>query len=447
MKKAEMSKMVSIRTLLQFFDKLKHEEGCTIINNGTAIFELQEPDEPFEIIYFDETSQIKFEDFNVTFLNVSIKVETECFIAYSIISSKMDETVLNEVFQYLKSKECFQKLKLIVGPLTNDVVDCAKEVFQVEYTTSWFHIREIIKDLWIRKNLFKDENDSLSSALALPLLPATKIAEGCTCLIKIAIRSNSEEEKSFAQDVFSLLTATLENFVSFVNTKTERYDSALSTSRKMWEQILKSKNPGELFAKIKQLINVKRMKKPISSEISVKAKDTWHKLLYSTNKLEVFESIIILRNESKKFSNITRQRKALQYRSQNIDQGISLKISPCIDETGNCIKETPKKRNNKRRDETIILRDGSESDLSINLLLSSSNSEISHADDFIDLKSISPHDSQTDKSGNDDDGDDDDNKIETESMIIVPQETRKILTGQVLKGNLCISHTMKLKLA
>lgn len=59
-----------------------------------------------------------------------------------LVSSKLNQLVVTEFFKYL-ADSC-QNLKLIVGPLAKELIMSAKEVWNdVEYTTSWFHLREV----------------------------------------------------------------------------------------------------------------------------------------------------------------------------------------------------------------------------------------------------------------------------------------------------------------
>ncbi|XP_051172332.1 MATH and LRR domain-containing protein PFE0570w-like isoform X2 [Leptopilina boulardi] len=344
--KAKMSKFINFKNHVEFFSALKAEKFCSqMINDDTALLKIKTIKQWQTTIYLDKTFEIKFPEFGLTFLNVYVMEEKECSVAYCIVSLNLSQPVIRDCFKYLKASSC-KELKLIIGPLIKDLVLCAKEIFDVEYTTSWFHLREIVKGVWVKNNLHKDENNLLSSALSLPLMPTNMILNACRYLQKISLKSKCIKEETFVKDIFTLFSTIFE-IASVANTTSLRFNSIPTVCRKLVEKIMTSKTPGEMFAKIKDFVNTgNSSKKPFSSEVSRKSQDVWHKVLNTNARLEVDECIIILRNESKKFTTISRQSRAA-IRISPIDENIINFLSSCTDKSVEYTCPTPEKEKNK----------------------------------------------------------------------------------------------------
>ena len=108
-------------------------------------------------------------------------------------------------------------------------------------------ILQLVKSLWRKHQLRKDENKVLSTALVLCLLPEDKIMEGCTYLLSIT-DNLSESYGSFALEIRKLFK-NLEPVMSIYETAFERYDTTLEVCQKNFGYILKAQNPGDLLGK------------------------------------------------------------------------------------------------------------------------------------------------------------------------------------------------------
>lgn len=165
----------------------------------------------------------------------------------------------------------------------------------------------MLKKLWLRNGLFKDDNNILRTALTLPLLPVRSIPEGCTYLLSVADKGSKNHE-IFANEIRKLMVA-IPDHVSVAQSSADRYDTVLGITRKQLEfGLLKSKPLAEIFAHLTKVANNKEKSKDVNSEFTVKSKNVWHKMFATPGKLSTIECVLQLTVESDKFVNFQNQK-------------------------------------------------------------------------------------------------------------------------------------------
>ncbi|XP_051161516.1 uncharacterized protein LOC127281706 isoform X2 [Leptopilina boulardi] len=295
------SKKKKVDSATEFYAELEKLSPFEIhINDGTSILKFKVV-KNIDVLHLDVAMKFTFEKFSTYVTFIGVEHEEMAQIAYVVISkSKLEEDLL----VFLKQK--FEKFNLnsIIGPLDKDIFLSCQNVFcGIKYSSSWFHIRQIMKDIWMRKKLNLNGNEILNMALALPLLKEEKIFEGAATILA---NVKNESEQNFCNEIMALST-TLSSQICVLNKKIERHSSILESTEKQYLFLKKCKTPNDLIECLQKLEG-KLIAVKSRSEISAKMKKTISKYTIQPEKLSVEESLTILSHETLKFGKFPKWR-------------------------------------------------------------------------------------------------------------------------------------------
>ncbi|XP_051154480.1 uncharacterized protein LOC127277422 [Leptopilina boulardi] len=141
--------------------------------------------------------------------------------------------------------ECLKNVETIVGPYDADIKRIYKHILPtIKYVSSWYHFRQIIKEIWARNFLTNDLNGIFSAAFVIPLFPANFLLDAYREFTNLA--EKSEELKGFLNEVLVVIT-NLASEISIDIEDQKKYLNVFEICEKQFDVVKRSKSLGNLF--------------------------------------------------------------------------------------------------------------------------------------------------------------------------------------------------------
>lgn len=139
-----------------FIEKLKNSNlWLQAFDDEVILLRMMKVEAP-KILYVDMKYKLKIGEKKVPIISMTVAEKGCPYFAFCIVSLvPFSESNVKKALDYLKTIDELKDLKLIVGPFDALMTKSFKETFNCEYTSSYYHFRQMVNYLW-REGKMKD---------------------------------------------------------------------------------------------------------------------------------------------------------------------------------------------------------------------------------------------------------------------------------------------------